>query len=46
MIRFSLHYDRTHVFKTWFRSNDDYEMQYRHGLINCPACGSTAIEKH
>jgi len=45
MIRFSLHCDQAHEFDAWFRSNDDYEMQCKKDLINCPACSSTAVEK-
>jgi len=45
MIRFALHCDQAHEFDVWFRSNNDYEIQYKKQLINCPICGSTAIEK-
>lgn len=45
MIRFSLHCDKPHEFDAWFRSNEDFEKQKASGLLNCPMCGSTSIEK-
>jgi len=37
--------DGGHVFEAWFGSSDDYELQRKRGLIDCPICGSSAIEK-
>ena len=34
-----------HGFEGWFGSSSDYEDQRTRGLIACPVCGSTAIEK-
>jgi hypothetical protein len=34
-----------HVFEAWFGSSDDYEAQRKRGLVACPMCGSTAVEK-
>jgi hypothetical protein len=34
-----------HVFEAWFGSTDDYESQRARGLVACPLCGSTAVEK-
>ena len=34
-----------HVFEAWFGSTDDYEAQRARGLVACPLCGSTSIEK-
>lgn len=45
MIRFSLHCDHAHDFEGWFRSNDDFETQRKHGFVSCPECGSQKVEK-
>ncbi|MEW4468236.1 DUF1178 family protein [Parasphingorhabdus sp. JC815] len=37
--------DGSHQFEGWFGSSDDYEKQLAAGLIDCPSCGSSAIEK-
>lgn len=34
-----------HVFEAWFGSSDDYESQRRRGLVQCPMCGTEAVEK-
>ena len=34
-----------HVFEAWFGSNEDYEAQHARGLVACPICGATALEK-
>jgi hypothetical protein len=34
-----------HGFESWFPSSGDYEKQHKRGLVGCPACGSTEIEK-
>ncbi|WP_420960736.1 DUF1178 family protein [Brucella sp. IR073] len=45
MIRFSLHCDHEHEFEGWFRNNEDFERQAARGLVECPACGSSHVEK-
>lgn len=45
MIRFSLHCDQAHEFEIWFGSNADFDSQKERGLVSCPVCGSTSIEK-
>jgi hypothetical protein len=45
MIRYSLHCDRKHAFEVWFKNSADYDKQKKRGLVNCPACGSTKVEK-
>ena len=45
MIRYSLRCDRDHAFESWFRDSQAFDDQSRAGLVSCPACGSTAIEK-
>lgn len=34
-----------HGFDGWFRSSEDFDRQRRLQLVECPACGSTAVEK-
>ena len=45
MIRFSLHCDNAHEFDAWFRSNEDFDGQKKSGLLSCPFCHSTSVEK-
>lgn len=46
MIVFDLHCkDGGHVFEIWFGSSADYEAQKVRGLVSCPYCGSTDIDK-
>lgn len=45
MIRFSLACDKDHGFEGWFRSNDDFDGQTGRGLVACPVCGSTNVDK-
>lgn len=34
-----------HKFEGWFASSEDYEHQRNSGMLLCPVCGDTAIEK-
>ena len=45
MIRYSLACDRRHEFEIWFRNSADYDKQAKRGLVTCPACGSSKVEK-
>jgi hypothetical protein len=45
LIRFSLICDHDHEFEAWFRSNDDFDRQKKRGFVDCPACGSTKVQK-
>jgi hypothetical protein len=45
MIRYSLSCEARHGFESWFRSSEDYDRQRKRGLVTCPACGSSEIEK-
>ncbi len=45
MIRYSLVCERRHEFEVWFKNFADYETQSKRGLVTCPACGSTKVEK-
>lgn len=35
----------SHVFEIWFGSTADYEDQKARGLVSCPYCGSTDVDK-
>jgi hypothetical protein len=37
--------DSGDVFEAWFRSGADYEEQSANGLVRCPVCQSSRIEK-
>lgn len=45
MIVFDLRCGSAHVFEVWFRSSADYQDQRDRGLIVCPVCGDSGIEK-
>ncbi len=45
MISFSLCCEAGHDFEGWFSSSDDYDSQNSSGLVSCPYCGSSKIEK-
>ena len=45
MIRYSLVCDRKHDFEIWFKNSADYDKQSKRGLVTCPACGTTKVEK-
>ncbi len=45
MIRFSLVCEREHEFDAWFRGSEDYETQKKRGLVECPQCGSSKVDK-
>src|SRR3954454_1610528 len=45
MIRYSLVCERKHDFEIWFRNSADYDKQAKRGLVTCPACGSSKVEK-
>tara|TARA_R110000787_G_scaffold169723_1_gene282415 strand:- start:201 stop:689 length:489 start_codon:yes stop_codon:yes gene_type:complete len=34
-----------HKFEGWFGSSEDFEQQKAGGLLSCPFCGDTAVEK-
>ena len=40
-----LHCSQQHVFEGWFGSEDDYVQQQARGLVSCPMCGDTAVQK-
>jgi hypothetical protein len=46
VIVFDLQCERSaHVFEIWFNSTGSYETQRERGLIECPFCGDTKVEK-
>lgn len=45
MIRYALKCDHDHGFEAWFGSSTDYDDQAGRGLVECPFCGSRAVEK-
>jgi hypothetical protein len=34
-----------HVFEAWFGSSDDYDSQRRRGMVRCPLCGASDVQK-
>ena len=45
MIVFELICGDRHRFEGWFASAEDFERQKERGLLSCPACGDSGIEK-
>ena len=45
MIHYNLRCERDHSFESWFQSSSAYESQEKRKLVNCPACGSTKVER-
>ena len=45
MIVFDLHCKDGHRFEGWFGSAKDFASQKKRGLLSCPTCGDTAIQK-
>ena len=45
MIRYNLVCEKKHEFESWFPGSASFDKQTKRGLIACPACGSTKVEK-
>jgi hypothetical protein len=45
MIRYTLQCDADHTFESWFAGSAAYDKQAKRGLIACPICNSTKVEK-
>lgn len=45
MIRYDLRCANGDEFEAWFASISDYDKQAAAGLVECPHCGSTHVEK-
>lgn len=44
-MKFQLECKNEHSFEGWFRSNNDFETQQEHGLLQCPMCGTHEVSK-
>ncbi|MPZ38925.1 MAG: DUF1178 family protein [Rhizobiales bacterium] len=45
MIHYSLVCAKGHTFESWFQNSAAFDKQAKRGLIECPVCGDTKIEK-
>lgn len=45
MIRYALQCEAGHEFESWFPDSASYDKQRKRGLIACPHCQSTRVEK-
>ena len=45
MIRYTLACEREHSFESWFQNSAAYDKQAKRGLVACPVCNSTKVEK-
>lgn len=45
MIRYALGCEAGHTFESWFNNSAAFDRQAARGLIACPLCGSTNVEK-
>lgn len=45
MIHYSLICDKAHKFDGWFASAAAYDVQKKRGLVSCPICLSTTVDK-
>ena len=45
MIKYSLGCADGHQFESWFPDSAAYEKQRKRGLVACPECGSTSVDK-
>jgi hypothetical protein len=45
MIQFSLRCEADHRFDSWFKSAAAFDKLQGAGMVSCPACGSTRVEK-
>jgi hypothetical protein len=45
MIRYALACQSGHTFESWFASSAAYDRQVKRGLVSCPVCNSSKVEK-
>lgn len=45
MIKYALRCENEHNWDAWFPSISGYDDQHARGLVDCPFCGSKAVEK-
>lgn len=45
MILYDLNCAKGHAFESWFQNSAAFDKQQKRGLIACPVCGATKVEK-
>ena len=45
MIRYALACSKGHTFDSWFQNSAVYDKQAKRGLVECPVCGDSKVEK-
>ena len=45
MIKYALVCEQQHQFDSWFASSDAYDKQAKRGLVICPTCNSSKVDK-
>lgn len=45
MIRYALNCTQGHAFESWFQNSAAFDKQNRRGLVTCPVCGASKVEK-
>jgi len=45
VIRYNLVCGKRHEFESWFANSAAYDKQAKRGLVSCPLCGSSKVEK-
>jgi hypothetical protein len=45
MIRYALACTDGHAFESWFANSAAFDKQKKRGLVSCPVCGSTKVDK-
>ena len=45
MIRYALACAEGHEFESWFANSAAFDKQKKRGLVSCPVCGSTKVDK-
>jgi hypothetical protein len=45
MIRYALNCAKGHAFESWFQSSAAFDKQNKRGLVTCPVCGASKVEK-
>jgi hypothetical protein len=45
MIHYALACEHGHTFESWFQNSSTYDKQSKRGLVCCPVCNSSKVEK-
>lgn len=45
MIHYALVCSKGHSFESWFQNSGAYDRQRKRGLVECPSCGDSKVEK-